>query len=109
MVAEAAEAKGSRQEAMETGQQASRQSSEMASHTTSSAEYLVNEIKRHTRGAILVLVTLAVVLAAVTYFAFLQRKNVARFKYRIGYYLHQTCAASADERRCFFHRSSPPG
>jgi serine/threonine protein kinase/Flp pilus assembly protein TadD len=38
-------------------------------HTTSSAEYLVNEIKKHKRGVFLALIPLVVAVAALVYFA----------------------------------------
>ncbi|MDQ3258964.1 MAG: protein kinase, partial [Acidobacteriota bacterium] len=40
-------------------------------HTTSSAEYVVTEIRRHKRGALLVLAALIAVTSAVAYFAYL--------------------------------------
>ncbi len=39
-------------------------------HTTSSAEYIVHEIKRHQRGALLILATLLTMTAAVAYFTY---------------------------------------
>ena len=40
-------------------------------HPTSSAEYIVGEIKRHKRGAVLALATLLLAAAAITYFSYL--------------------------------------
>ena len=41
-------------------------------HTTSSAEYIVEGVKRHKRGAALVLAALVVAIAALAYFYFVR-------------------------------------
>jgi eukaryotic-like serine/threonine-protein kinase len=45
------------------------QTAEAPTRTTSSAEYLVSEIKRHKRGAVLIIVALLVSVAAIVYFS----------------------------------------
>ena len=45
-----------------------------ATHTASSAEYLVSEIKRHKKGTALALVLLCALIAGVAYFAFFSKR-----------------------------------